>query len=533
MSVKLDRIQREAVDRVPQYRPLMERVGRTLWQNPELGPNEYHSAAFLIGLLEEQGFAVRRGVCGFPTGFIAEYTQGGSGEKVPVLGLLCEYDALPGMSCLRRGENGHGCGHNLFAASAVATACLLRDTAAEHHIPCTIRVYGTPAEEIYASKGYYAKNGLFDDVDLSVAFHPTDRTEVKYHTSASTNYIRYTFHGTAAHAGNAPWLGCSALDAVEIMNVAVNYLREHVRPDARMHYVIKKGGEAPNIVPDLAVSDYYLRAADMPYLEEVTRRVNTIAQAAAMATGCTVEYQRRDQLYNLVLVREYCQIAQDYLEEVGPPAFSGDELEAAKAYGGGQGLFTGIGPLPDLEGYEGGSTDEGDVSWVVPHNTISVANVAQGTGGHTPDFTAQMDAPWAYTAAETQVKATAAMLLGLVRQPEELARLKEAHARKMGDNQYPKTGEKPPLFIFENLPGTAFDKPDRLAVRPEELLLLRRDRPWELLAEDADGAPLGSLSQDGVLPLARPAQPGEVVLLYARYPDGIKELLGYCRCPEE
>lgn len=533
MAITLNHIQQEAVEGVSRLRPLMERAGRGLWQRPEVGPNEYHSAALLIGLLEEQGFTVRRGICGFPTGFIAEFTKSApDGSTPPVLGLLCEYDALPAMSSVRTGEHGHGCGHNLFAASALGTAAILREMAEKHQIPCTIRVYGTPAEEVYASKGYYAKHGLFDDVDLSVGFHAHDRTQVQYNTSAGTNYFRYTFHGTPAHAGNTPWLGHSALDAVEIMNVAVNYLREHVRLDTRMHYVIKHGGSAPNIVPELAISDYYLRAADMPYLEEVTRRVNTIAQAAAMATGCTVEIQLRDQLYNLVLVRELCQIAQGYLEAVGAPAYTPEELEAAKAYGDGRGLNTHLHPLGDSEGYEGGSTDEGDVSWIVPHTTIWVANVAQGTGGHTLGWTAQMDAPWAYTAAETQVKATAAMLLGLVREPETLARLKQAHARKMEGRQYPRTGEMPPLFIFDDLPGTRFEDPQRLVVTPEQLVLLRQDRPWELVAEDDQGQALGFGQGEAIL-LNRPVQPGQVVVVYARYPGGLKELLGYCRFPLE
>lgn len=534
MAMKLDYIQQEAVERAAHYRPLMEQVGRTLWQRPEVGPNEYHSAAFLIGLLEERGFAVRRGVCGFPTGFIGEFTQPcPDGGRAPVLSLLCEYDALPAMSTVHTGDSGHGCGHNLFAASAITTAALLQELAVKHRLPCTIRVYGTPAEEIYASKGYYAKNGLFDDVDLSVGFHAHDQTRVQYNTSAGTNFLRYTFHGTPAHAGNTPWLGRSALDAVEIMNVAVNFLREHVRPDTRMHYIIKHGGSAPNIVPELAVSDYYLRAADMPYLEEVTQRVNTIAQAAAMAAGCTVDIQLRDQLYDLVLVREYCQLAQEALEAVGAPPYSQEELEAARAYGGGQGLDTRLHPLPDAEGYEGGSTDEGDVSWVVPHTTIWAANVARGTGGHTLPWTAQMDAPWAYTAAQTQVQATAVLLLGLIRQPQALSRLKEAHAQKMADRRYPKSGQLPPLFIFDDLPGVRFDGPQRLAAQPEELVLLRRDRPWELSVEDDRGTTLGFAAQGDDIRLDHPALPGQVVKLYARYPGGDKELLGYCRYPEE
>ena len=435
-----------AADRL---KPLMTQVGDTIWHYAEVGPLEARSARYLTQLLEENGFSVTRGTGGFPTGFIAQY---GSGHG-PVLALLCEYDALPALSCLEAGGNGHGCGHNLFSAAAVGCALTLREAMAQSGIEGTLRVYGTPSEENYGAKAYYVSQGLLDDVDCSVGFHAHDSNRVNFDAASATILMDYTFHGRSAHAGDCPWEGRSALDAAEIMNVACNYLREHVTPDVRIQYVYTQGGGAYNVVPDLAATRYCVRAAQVPTANEVARRVEDCARGAALAAGCTYESRCLDRTYNTVLIREYAQLAQKWLEAVGAPAFSPEEQKAALAFGNGSGLDTEIHPLPPVEGYVGGATDEGDVSWVVPHVSIYVANIAQGTALHTLDATRQMNMPAAYTAVVAQVKATACMLLDLLEHPQKVEELKAAHSRKMGGLAYPKDSHRrPDPAIFSGMP---------------------------------------------------------------------------------
>ena len=441
--------QRLALARTDDLKPLMAKVGDTIWHYAEVGPLEARSARYLTDLLEKEGFSVTRGTGGFPTGFIAEYRRGTG----PVAALLCEYDALPALSCTAEGGNGHGCGHNLFSAAAIGCALAVKAAMEQTGIKGTLRVYGTPGEENFASKAYYVNQGLFDDVDFSVGFHAHDRNRVNYDVSAGTLIQDFIFHGRSAHAGECPWEGRSALDAAEIMNVACNYLREHVTPDVRIQYAVSSPA-AYNVVPDLASCRYCIRAASAATMEEVNRRVTDCANGAALASGCTCEIRYLDRTYNTVLLREYAQLAQSWLEAVGPPAFSREELEASRAFGDGSGLDTHITPLPSSEGYLGGATDEGDVSWVVPHVSIYVANMARGTVLHTLDATRQANMPAAYTAMAAQVKATSCMLLDLLEHPEKAAALKAAHARKMGGLHYPKDpGYRPDPSIFAGMPA--------------------------------------------------------------------------------
>lgn len=441
--------QRLALEKAAELGPLMAQIGDAIWHYAEVGPLEARSARYLTGLLEENGFAVTRGTGGFPTGFIAQY-QNGQG---PTAALLCEYDALPALSCLHEGENGHGCGHNLFSAASVGCALVLKAVMEQCGVKGTLRVYGTPGEENFGAKAYYVSQGLFDDVDCSVGFHAHDRNRVNYDVSAGTLLQDFIFHGRSAHAGDCPWEGRSALDAVEIMNVACNYLREHVTPDVRIQYSVSCPS-AYNVVPETASSRYCIRAASVPTIDAVSRRVEDCARGAALASGCTYEVRYLDRTYNTVLLREYAELAQSWLEAVGPPAFSPEELEASKAFGSGGGLHTAVSPLPAAEGYLGGATDEGDVSWVVPHVSIYVSNMARGTVLHTLDATRQFNMPAAYTAMAAQVKATACMLLDILEHPQKAEELKAAHARKMGDLRYPKNpGYRPDPAIFAGMPA--------------------------------------------------------------------------------
>ena len=523
MSLTLDPIQKEAMEAAPALRPLMEEVGRAVWELAEVGLTEYRSAGFVADVLRREGFSVTTGLCGFPMGFEAEYKNGDG----PAIALLCEYDALPGLSVTTPGGNGHGCGHNLFSAAAVATGVLVRRLMEKHGIRGTLRIYGTPGEENYASKAYYAKNGLFDRDGCSVGFHAHDRNEVNFKVSAGTLIRNFTFHGRPAHAGNCPWNGASALDAVEIFHVMVNYLREHVPTDVRLQYIITRGGDAPNIVPEIAQCQQVVRAASVPVMLEVAQREETCARAAAMATGTTVEVDFVDQTYNTVLLREYAQLAQDCLEAAGAPEFSPEELEYARQFGDHTGLDTAIAPLPPYEGYQGGATDEGDVSWNIPHVSIYVANLARNTTGHTLEFTRQANAPTAYTAMAAQVKAASVMVLELLEHPERVEALKAAHREKMAGLTYPHTGDQPDRRAFGNTPGAALEG-DTLTVDPAALPLLdHRDREAQVSVE-LEGRALASFpaSREAAVPLPEDAA-GKTLELYAKYQNGSKQLIGY------
>lgn len=513
--------QQEAITLAPTLRPLMEQVGETIWNLAEVGLTEYRSAAFAADLLRKEGFTVTTGLSGFPMGFLAEYKNGDG----PTAALLCEYDALPNLSVTCPGQNGHGCGHNLFAAAAISNGVLIRRIMEKHNIRGTLRIYGTPGEENYASKAYYAKNGLFDDVDFSIGFHAHDKNEVNYKVSAGTLIRNFTFRGTPAHAGNAPWNGSSALDAVEIMHVMVNYLREHVTPDVRLQYIITKGGDAPNIVPEIAQCQHVVRAASVPVMLEVAQRVETCAKAAAMATGTTVEVSFVDQTYNTVLLREYAELAQSYLENAGAPAFTPEELAAAKQYGDGTGLDQTITPLPPFEGYQGGATDEGDVSWNVPHVSLYVANLARGTGGHTLDFTRQVRESAAYTAMIAQAQAASPMILGLLQNPARVAELKAAHKAKMGDLTYPHTMDRPDKTAFASTPGVE-PEGDALKITPEALPLLDHTQPGTTIILRQGTQTLREFPADAPAALPLPESP-ETIELYALYPGKAEQLIGY------
>ena len=521
MAEILDRNQQRALELANRYRAVMEQVGRALWAKPEVGLEEYHSAALLLSLFRREGFRVTAGIGGFPTGFVAEFGQGG-----PVAAILCEYDALPNLSTATPGDNGHGCGHNLFAAAAVGTALVLRDVLREGQLPGTIRVYGTPGEENYASKAYYVNQGLMDDVDFSVGFHAHDENKVNYTVSAGTLTKNYTFHGKPAHAGNYPWLGNSALDAVELMNVACNYLREHVPTDVRIQYIITKGGDAPNIVPEIAQSQYVVRAARRATMDRVSERVDDCAHAAALATGCTVDIDYVDRTYNTVLLREYAELAQKYLEAVGAPAFTREELENARQYGDGSGLHQEITPLPWAEGYQGGATDEGDVSWIMPHVSIYVANVARNTPGHTLQMTAQGNCSAAYTAMETQVKAVSAMILDLFAHPQTVELLKAAHKKKMGEDRYPKNPAYwPDPKAFLNCQGVEISGQE-IAVDFSRLILLPQDFSGRVTVEK-EGKVAASFEQSGSAQSQMALGQGDSLSVFATGEDGKQQLIGY------
>ncbi len=371
----------------------------------ELGLKEFESAKLLVQACQREGFTVDTAVAGMPTAFVARW-----GEGRPVVGYLAEYDALPGLSQkvslvrepLEEGRPGHGCGHNLLGVGALGAAFALKRSLEETKTPGTVYLFGCPAEETITAKGYMVRDGLFDQVDAIFDWHPEDLNRVNTRTTLACDSIEFWFKGKAAHAAGNPEWGRSALKAVELMNIGVNYLREHINRDARIHYVIINGGEEPNIVPARAAAWYYIRSPRRSQVEDLTRRVYLCAEGAAMVTETELEIKVLDKCYNMLPNKILSGLAQEEFQAVGAPEFP-PQLEAFIA-----GLretvtreqvedvlqeykmpldyadlmHSEVLPLEKDYAVAPGSTDAGDVSWKVPLAHVTVSCMPLGIPGH-------------------------------------------------------------------------------------------------------------------------------------------------------
>ncbi|SRR6266851_3645742 len=384
----------EVIDQaVEQARPTMERLARELWQLAELSLQEVQSARLIMDMLREEGFTITsKGTARVPTAFIAEW-----GTDRPILGVLVEYDALPGLGneAVPHQEprkdhvtSGHGCGHNLLGSAAIGAAIALKNLASAHHIPGTLRVFGCAAEETEGAKVYMAREGLFNDLDAVLHWHPDSDAAVTNIRSAATNSVRIEFFGKAAHAGGVPWLGRSALHAAELCAHGINLMREHVEPTARIHYVFEKGGEAPNVVPDYARIRLYVRDIDRAHVEASTAWIRQIAEGAALATQTRVVALVYSGIYDLLPNRPLAERMQAHLERLGVPSFSEEEQAFARELQSNfgvepQGMATTTTPLPADEPAFGFSTDVGDVSWCTPTMGCGMPTVPLEVGLHT------------------------------------------------------------------------------------------------------------------------------------------------------
>jgi aminobenzoyl-glutamate utilization protein B len=367
-------------------------MSQVLWDYSEIAMLEYRSAEYLTGLLEADGFTVERSVADMPTAFVASY---GSGR--PIIGILAEYDALPGVGNAivpHRADRadgvtaGQGCGHNLFGAASVAAAMVLKRVIDEHGLAGTVRLYGTPAEETVVGKVYMAKAGVFDDVDVAFEWHPGLENGVNNERTRALNNFTVEFFGQAAHGAADPWNGRSALDAVELMNYGVNLMREHVRPSARIHYVIPSAGDAPNVVPEYAKVWYYVREADREKVNEYYDWILRIAEGAAMSTRTTHEVTLITGVHAVLFNRPLQEAMQWNLEYVGAPDFTDADQEFARALQRSldleeKGLDTEIQPLADEPlPVSGGSTDVAEVSHLTPTVGLSVTTAAADVPWH-------------------------------------------------------------------------------------------------------------------------------------------------------
>lgn len=365
-----------------------------IWANPELGYLETNSSQLLQKTLADAGFKVTAGVANIPTAFVAEY---GSGK--PVIGIMAEFDALPGVSqkavpfrdpVVVDGA-GHACGHHLFGAASVASGIAVMDWMKENNIKGTIRVYGTPAEEGGGGKVYMARAGLISDVDVMMHWHPGSQNAAGATSSLANISTKFRFYGEASHAAAAPERGKSALDAVEAMNFMVNLMREHVPMETRMHYVITRGGEAPNVVPAFAESYHYVRHPNALVVQQIFERMIKTAEGAALGTQTRMEYEVINGVYNLLPNETLARIMHKNLETIGGITYSPEEKKFAediiKTYPAGVKSTpedaAKIAPFIVSEEGGGGSTDVGDISWLVPTVGLSTATWVPGTSAHT------------------------------------------------------------------------------------------------------------------------------------------------------
>ena len=365
-------------------------VAHEIWQHAELGYLEERSSGLLQEKLTAAGFRIESGVAGIPTAFVAEY---GAGR--PVVALLAEFDALPGLSqqavahrAPRVEEGaGHACGHHLFGAGSLAAALVTAEWLEREGVSGTIRLYGTPAEEGGSGKVYMVRAGLFADVDAVLNWHPSDRNTASPRTTLANKSAKFRFHGVATHAAMAPERGRSALDAVEAMDYMVNMMREHLPQDARVHYVITHGGAAPNIVPEFAEVFYYVRHPDAHILPELWARVVKAAEGAALGTGTRMEYEVIHGNYNKLPNTALSRQVYENLQRVGGVQYSESERAFAEEIRAGLGRTKlALGSEAEIQPFEPrdskGSTDVGDVSWMVPTSDLGTATWVPGTAAH-------------------------------------------------------------------------------------------------------------------------------------------------------
>lgn len=439
-------------------------VAQAIWDFAEVGYQEEQSSALLQSTLENAGFEVEAGVAGIPTAFVASY---GSGS--PVIGLLAEFDALPGFSqdrvAVRKPhpelDTGHACGHHLFGAGSTAAAIAVKEWLEETGREGTVRLYGTPAEEGGAGKVYMVRAGLFDDVDAALHWHPGDRNTTGVHSSLANKSAKFRFHGISAHAAASPERARSALDAVEAMNDMVNMMREHVPQESRIHYVITAGGSAPNVTPDFAEVFYYTRNPDPQNVLSIFERVVKAAEGAALGTGTTMEYEVIHGL-NAVLPNEpLARAVYANLQRVGGVEYDESEREIAATLHSSLGdqappLETASQVMPFVQERRSGSgsTDVGDVSLVVPTAGLSTATWVPGTPAHSWQAVAAGGMSIGNKGMLVAAKTLAMTAVDLFTDTQLLAAAKEEYQRRLGpDFEYvPLLGDRDPPLDYRRKP---------------------------------------------------------------------------------
>ncbi len=437
-----------------------------IWERPEIALEERFACTLLADELEAAGFSIERGVGQLPTAFVATW-----GSGTPIIGILGEYDALPGLSQrlaadhnpVVRGGPGHGCGHNLFGVASLGAALALKTAMETHQIAGTVRYYGCPAEETLVGKTFMAKAGAFDDLDAALAWHPGDVNSVWAGSSLAMNSFKVNFHGVTSHAAADPHNGRSALDGALLMDIGVNYLREHIMPEARIHSVITSGGQAPNVVPAYAQIWYFVRAPRRDQVEALYARVLDIAKGAALMSGTTYDIDFVTGCYELLPNQALCRLILEKMRAIGDLSFTAEEQAFAKklqetfipgtvaeAFALAQRLVScELDPaaienplweqiLPHVETpfVMPGSTEVGDVSQITPTGQLTTCCWPLGTPGHSWQIVASSGSSIGHKGMLLAAKALALTGLDLLTCPDLLAEARAEFARKRNGTPY-------------------------------------------------------------------------------------------------
>jgi len=473
---------RQAIKWVKSNQDLLIDVSDQIWGFAELGLKEFKSSKLLAKTLDEAGFAVKMGVADMPTAFYADY-----GEGKPVIGILGEYDALPGLSqkpqpfreVLIEGAPGHGCGHNLLGVGSLGAVLAVKEAIDLGNVKGIIRYYGCPAEETFNAKGYMIREGLFDDVDIAMTWHPGNFNMLNLMTSLAINSVVFKFHGRTAHAAGDPQNGRSALDAVELMNIGANFMREHMISDARLHYVITHGGDVPNVVPAEAEVHYFVRAPERHQVEELYARLINIGKGATLMTETTMEIDFLSGMYNTMYTKVVDDVISNSMKKVGTPRFNKDDIAFANE------LKKSI-PKNSLEGYyrlippdmmefakailsqplnkiiippmgKGkvmpGSTDVADVSWKLPLGEFGTACEIMGSPGHSWQNVATSGMSIGHKGMLTAAKILAVSALEFMQNPNLVENALKEHNIAHKDKPYKSPlpdGLKPPFRRLSN-----------------------------------------------------------------------------------
>ncbi len=420
-------------------------ISDKIWAAEETAFNEIQSSKLLADHAEANGFKVERGVAEMPTAFVATY---GSGS--PVIGILGEFDALPGLSQnkvptknpLHEGKPGHGCGHNLFGTASLGAAIAIKEMIEQGKLKGTIKFYGTPAEEKFFGKLWMVRAGLFDGVDVVMDWHPSAETKAEVQTGLALVDFIVEFNGQAAHASGDPWNGRSASDALELYTTGINYLREHVKPSVRMHYHIQDGGQVVNVVPDYSRLWVRVRDTKREGMEEVYARVKKMAEGAAIMANVNYKVSLVSGVYEVLVNRTGGDMLTKNLGLLGPVSYTSEEVAFAKkiqeSTGKPQvGLHTKIEPLEETNpNAGGGSTDVGDVSWVVPTLRLGVATAPIGTPWHSWAVVACGGMSIGHKGMLHASKTLSMTMVDLYEDPKKLEAVKAEFKERKGDTVY-------------------------------------------------------------------------------------------------
>jgi len=433
-------------------------IAQEIWQLAEMGYLEHKSSGLLQETLQDEGFAITKGVAGIPTAFIAEY-----GSGYPVIAILGEYDALPGLSQQAVPEKksanaaaGHACGHHLFGTASAAAAIEAKNWLKKSKKQGTVRFYGCPAEEGGSGKVYMVREGLFNDVDVALHWHPGSQNAASAGAALANKSAKFRFYGTAARAAGAPERGRSALDGVEAMNIMVNMMREHIPQEARIHYVITDGGKAPNVVPNFAEVYYYARHNSRDVVIDIFDRIVKAAEGAALGTGTTMDFEMIGGTHELLPNLTLQKLMHENLSKIGGIQYSDEEKVFAEKISKSLGFdqldesvaFNVQAYKEEARAY--GSTDVGDVSFAVPTVGMSAATWVPGTPAHSWQAVAAGGMSIGNKGMMVAAKTLSLTAIDLLENPDTVAKAKaELEERRGKDFTYiPLLGDRPPALDY-------------------------------------------------------------------------------------